>query len=166
MSSIEFRKIENIKEYLTQKLESGIFNVESYQKSGKINARAGRIGEVIVTVMANGLQETKNTVAADENGIPGWVVTNSTGEQYIVKDAVFRSKYEKIDGTDDEFRPVWNPITAAQVDENICFVASWGETQNLVSGGYLVFNKTFDDIYGVQQEEFNKTYDSIAGMSE
>lgn len=160
---MNFRKIENIKEYLTEGLKSGRFQSNIYQKSGEITARVGKIGEKIVTIMANGLQETKNFVTVDENGNPGWVVTNSTtGEQYIVTDSVFKKKYERITGTEDEFRPVWNPITATQIiDENICFTAPWGKIQNIVSGGYLVFNKNFDDIYGIQEDEFNKTYKMI-----
>lgn len=158
---MNFRKIENIKEYLTSGLKSGKFQSKTYQKSGEIAARVGKIGEEILTVMANGLQETKNTVTADENGNPGWVVTNFTGEQYIVSDLAFRQKYEKIVGTEEKFKPVWNPITAVQIDENICFTAPWGETQNLVAGGYLVFNKDFNDVYGIQEDEFNKTYSMI-----
>ncbi len=158
---MNFRKIENIKEYLAEGLKSKRFQAKTYQKSGEITARVGKIGEEILTVMANGLQETKNTVTADENGNPGWVVTNFTGEQYIVSDLAFRQKYEKIVGTEEKFKPVWNPITAVQIDENICFTAPWGETQNLVAGGYLVFNKDFNDVYGIQQEEFIETYGII-----
>lgn len=161
MNNMNFRKIENIKEYLTEALKSGKFQSKTYQKSGEITARVGKIGEEILTVMANGLQETKNTVTVDENGNPSWVVTNSTGEQYIVSDSVFKKKYERIAENRDRFKPIWNPITAAQIDENICFTAPWGEVLNIVSGGYLVFNKDFDDIYGIQEDEFNKTYDMI-----
>ncbi len=158
MNNMNFRKIENIKEYLTEGLKNGKFQSRTYQKSGEITARIGIIGEEILTVMANGLQETKNTVIADENGRPGWVVTNPTGEQYIVSYSVFQKKYERISGTKDKFKPIWNPITAVQVDENVCFTAPWGEKQNLTAGGYLVFNECFDDVYGVQKEEFIKTY--------
>ena len=158
MNNMSFRKIENIKEYLNEGLKSGKFQSRTYQKSGEITAKIGKIGEEILTVMTNGLQETKNTVTADENGRPGWVVTNSTGEQYIVSDSIFHKKYERISGTKDKFKPIWNPITAVQVDENISFVAPWGEIQNLLASGYLVFNEFFDDIYGVQNEEFIKTY--------
>lgn len=165
MNNADFRMIENIKEYLTEGLESGKFQSKIYQKSGGITARVGKLGEEILTVMANGLQETKNTVTVDENGNPGWVVTNNTGEQYIVSDSVFRSKYEKIEGTEDRFKPIWNPITAAQIDENICFTAPWGEIQNLIAVGYLVFNKDFDDVYGIQEDEFNKTYSMIVSES-
>ena len=161
MNNVKFRKIESIKEYLTVGLESGKFESKIYQKSGEITARKGKIGEKIVTIMNNGLEETQNTVIADENGYPGWVVTNSTGEQYIVTDSVFRSKYEKVND-EDKYKPICNPITAVQVDENICFIAPWGEEQKLVAGGYLVFNKELDDIYGVQREEFIKTYDFVA----
>lgn len=161
MNNMNFRKIESIKEYLTEGLKNGRFQSKTYQKSGEITARIGKIGEEIVTIMANGLEETKNVVTADENGNSGWVVTNSTGEKYIVSDSVFRSKYEKIKGTEDRFKPVWNPITAAQINENICFIAPWGETQNLIAGGYLVFNKDFDDVYGIQEEEFVGTYGII-----
>lgn len=160
MNNVKFRRIESIKEYLAAGLESGKFESKIYQKSGEIIARKGKIGEKIITMMKDGLHETQNTVIADENGCPGWIVTNSTGEQYIVTDAVFRRKYEKVGDTEeDKYKPIWNPITAVQVDKNICFVAPWGEEQKLVAGGYLVFNRDFDDIYGVQQEEFNKTYE-------
>lgn len=162
MNNVKFRKIESIKEYLTVGLESGKFESKIYQKSGEITARKGKIGEKIVTIMNNGLEETQNTVIANENGCPGWVVTNSTGEQYIVADSVFRNKYEKVDDTEDKYKPVWNPVTAAQVNENICFTAPWGEEQKLVAGGYLIFSKNFDDIYGVQKDEFIKTYDFVA----
>ena len=166
MKNLEYRKIGNIKEYLTSGLKSGKFQSKTYQKSGEITARVGKIGEEILTVMANGLQETKNTVTADENGCPGWVVTNSTGEQYIVADSVLKKKYERIAETEDRFKPVCNPITATQIiDENICFTAPWGEIQNLVAGGYLVFNKDFDDVYGIQEDEFNKTYSMIVSDS-
>ncbi len=161
MNNIEFRKIENIKEYLAEGLKSGKFETKTYQKSGEITARVGKIGEEIVTVMTTGLQETKNTVTVDENGHPGWVVTNPTGEQYIVSDSVFQNKYEKVGSTEDKYKPVRNPITAAQVDESICFVAPWGKTQNLIAGGYLVFNKEFDDIYGIQENEFVETYKKV-----
>lgn len=161
MNNVNFRKIENIKEYLTEGLKSGRFQSKTYQKSGEITARVGKIGEEIFTVMANGLQETKNTVTEDEKGCPGWVVTNSTGEEYIVSDSVFKKKYERIAGTENRYKPIWNPITAAQINENICFNAPWGETQNLIAGGYLVFNKDFDDVYGIQEEEFVETYGII-----
>ena len=161
MNNFEFIKIKNIKEYVNEGLANGAFELKAYQKTGKINARVGEIGEEIFTIMSNGLKETKNTVTADENGNPGWVVTNLTGEKYIIPDITFRKKYEKIVGTEDEYRPIWNPINAVKIDENLSFQAPWGEMQQLVAGGYLIFNKDTDDIYGVQEEEFISTYELI-----
>lgn len=163
MSNMEFRKIESIRKYLSEGINNGSLQIERWQKTGEITARKGVIGEEIVTVMSDGLEETRNTVRADENGNPGWVVTNSTGEKYIVKDSVLRKKYEKIEGTEDRYKPVWNPITAVKISESITFAASWGEEQNIASRGYLVFNETFDDIYGIQEKEFEETYECITG---
>lgn len=37
--------------------------------------------------MANGLEETKNTVKVDEEtGKPGWIVTNPNGKEYIIEE--------------------------------------------------------------------------------
>ena len=160
MTNITFKKIDNIKEYLESCLNNRI-EPKLYQKFQKVNARAGQIGEVVSTVMANGLSETVNTVTADENGNPAFVVTNSTGENYVVDYKIFKRKYEKVDGTEDEYKPVYNPIKAIKIYESISFKAPWGEVQNLATGGYLVFNDTLDDIYGVQEAEFDATYKVI-----
>lgn len=151
----------NVKEYLMYGLNDGSLTSGSYQKKGEITARIGVVGEEIVTIMANGLQETKNIVTADKNGNPGWVVTGVNGEQYVVEDSVFRGKYEKVESTEDRYQPIWKPITATQIYEDVCFVAPWGEEMNILAGGYLVFNETFDDVYGIQAEEFNLTYKKV-----
>lgn len=160
MSNTEFRKIDDIAAYVRDALESGRFTPGRYQKKGEFTARRGVAGEKIVTVMANGLKETENTVAADENGNPDWVVTGIGGEQYVVTDAVFNSKYEPIEGREGVYRPKSFPVTAAQTDEAISFTAPWGEKMNIAAGGYIVFTNP-PDIYGIQQAEFDATYESI-----
>lgn len=160
MSNTEFRKTDDIAAYVRDALESGRLIPGRYQKTGEYLARRGAVGEKIVTIMANGLKETENTVVADENGNPGWVVTGVGGEQYIVTDAVFKNKYEPIDGREGAYKPKSSPITAAQTDEAISFIAPWGEVMNIEAGGYLVFTNP-SDIYGIQQAEFDATYESI-----
>lgn len=155
-----FTEIKDIKRYIREKTESREMKPGVYKKTGDITARQGVVGEEIVTVMSNGLKETVNTVKADENGNPGWVVTNPTGEKYIVADKTFRGKYELIDGTENGFRPVFRPIIAGRTNENISFPAPWGTPINLLSGGYLVFTD-MDDIYGIQADEFYATYKEI-----
>ena len=160
MDNITFRKIDDIKQYIEDAVERGSIRPHRYRKTAHITARPGVEGEEIITVMANGLLETKNTVKKDSMGNPGWVVTNPAGEQYIVEDSVFKNKYEKIPGTENGYSPKGNPITAGKVSENICFTAPWGEMINLVSGGFLVFT-SMDDIYAIQKDEFGQTYTMI-----
>lgn len=157
---MHLKKIENIKEYVQERIDNGTIKPGKYVKSTTITARKGIVGERIFTIMSNGLHETNNIVSKDHNGNVDWVVTNITGEQYIVKDSVFNEKYEPVENADDVFRPKGNPIVAGKVSEDISFVAPWGEIINLVSGGYVVFTN-MDDIYGIQETEFKKTYKKI-----
>lgn len=155
-----FKKIESISEYVSERINSGTIKPDKYVKSTTITARKGVVGEKISTIMSNGVHETDNSVSKDKEGNVDWVVTNITGEQYVMKDAVFNEKYEPVENSCNVFRPKGKPIVAGKINENISFVAPWGENINLVSGGYLVFTD-MDDIYGVQEEEFMKTYKKI-----
>lgn len=157
---MRFKKIENIKEYVQTGIDIGMIKPDRYVKSTTIKARKGIVGEKISTITSNGVHETDNIVSKDQNGNVDWVVTNITGEKYIIKDSVFSEKYESVEGTGDVFRPKGNPILAGKINESISFVAPWGENMNLVSGGYLVFTD-MNDIYGVQEEEFKRTYKKI-----
>ncbi len=153
-----FLEIENIKKYVEKIVKEKGIIPSKYVKATTIKAVQGVVGEKISTIMSNGLHETDNIVTLDENtGNPGWIVTNATGEKYIISDSVFCSKYEPIVGSNDTFKPKGKPILAIQINENISFTAPWGETQNIASGGYLVISN-MNDIYGIQEEEFNKTY--------
>lgn len=61
-----FKKVDNIAEYVKEGLKSGRLTVEEVAKFARIHARQGILGEEIVTKMANGLEETRNTVTLDE----------------------------------------------------------------------------------------------------
>ena len=61
-----------------------------YKKQGKITARKGAPGEKITTTLANGTEETTNTVNDGD-----YVVTNPSGEEYIIDGATF-AKHTKI----------------------------------------------------------------------
>ena len=126
-------------------------------KFARIKARPGIEGEEIVTIMENGLEETKNTVKLDENGVPGWVVTGVGGEEYIVPDATFRKKYEIDPENPEQYKPKGAPALVVRASENVQFTAPWGEVQNLVAGGFIVLESP-EKVYGIQEEEFHKTY--------
>lgn len=148
----------NIRDYVKKGLESGLLSLSQVEKFGRIFARKGILDEEIKTIMANGLNETINFVKIDpETNEVDWVVTNPGGEQYIVKNSVFRKKYE-IDPEDPKkYKPKGDPVLATRINENICFKAPWGETMYIKSGGYLIVNSE-TDIYGIQEEAFLQTY--------
>ena len=59
-----------------------------YRKFGNVQARRATVGEQITTMLADGRQETANK--ADEGD---WIVTNPDGEQHIISEAKFLSRY-------------------------------------------------------------------------
>ncbi len=95
-----------------------------YKKQGQVNARPAIAGEVVVTTLKNGSKETTNTAKEGD-----WVMTNPSGEQYIISAAKFFDRYEAAE-EDGVFnakgyvRAIGNPFA-----EPIEIMASWGEPQ-------------------------------------
>lgn len=150
------KKVENSQAYVLEQLKNDAAP-RHYKKYARVMAERGVVGREVVTVMKNGLEETRNVVTADENGNPGWIVTNPSGEKYIVPHAKFIKRYEIEVGADGKHAPVGAPIEAIQIHEDITVTASWGEEQNIAAGGYLNISN-LDDIYGIQEAEFKETY--------
>lgn len=155
-----FKRVDNIAEYVKEGIKSGRLTVDEVAKFARIQARQGTLGEEIVTKMANGLEETRNSVKIDEKtGEPGWVVTNPDGEQYIVEDSTFKKKYEIDPENPAQYKPKGGPVVSSPINEHIEFEAPWGETMRIECGGSLVLNGP-NDIYGIQKDEFEHTYAS------
>lgn len=153
-----FKFIENIARYVAEHIATGEMVPALYEKTARIQAVQGTVGEEVVTTMKNGLVETKNVVHLDEKtGNPGWIVTNPDGEKYIVEDSVFQKKYEIDPENPAQYKPVGGPVQCVVVNEDISFLAPWGEEMNIAAGGVLVLAGE-NDIYGIQAEEFARTY--------
>ncbi len=150
------KNIKNIKNFVMDQLKKGV--EQKQYKYAKIFATQGTWGESVQTIMQNGLVETTNVVSVDEKtDEPDWIVTNPAGEKYIVPDSTFRKKYESFDLTQGIYKPKGGVQKFIQIDEDISFTASWGEKMTISAGGYI--NTTdFNDIYGVQKDEFLNTY--------
>lgn len=154
-----FRRV-NVLDYVVGKLESGEIQACEVEKFARITARQGKDGEEVVTMMQNGLEETRNVVSLDEKtGEPGWIVTNPGGEQYIVSDSVFKKKYEIDPENPEQYKPKGGPVLSVKVEEDIEFAAPWGEMMRIEAGGSLIVNGR-NDIYGIQAKEFEDTYKS------
>ena len=154
----EVKKLNNdqLQDYVVKLVESGV-EPRYYKKYARVEAVQGEEGEEVVTVMADGHVETSNKVVKDEDGNCGWIVTNPSGEKYIVPHKTFAKRYDLEVGADGKHAPKGAPIKAIQISEDIEFTASWGEIMVIKAGGYLnISNK--DDIYGIQEKEFYETY--------
>jgi len=148
----------NIQEYVKKGLETGALGLSPAAKFARIYARKGILNEQIRTIMANGLEETVNTVKIDpETNELDWVVTNPDGEQYIVSNSTFIKKYEIDPENPKMYKPKGRPVLVTRIFDNISFTAPWGEIMNIKAGGYLIVNSE-TDIYGIQEAEFNNTY--------
>lgn len=154
----DYKNLNNdqLQEYVINLVNSGVEPCY-YKKYARVEAVQGLEGEVITTIMSDGHVETVNKVEKDEDGNCGWIVTNPSGEKYIVPHKIFAKKYDLEVGADGKHAPKGDPIKAIQINENIEFAASWGEQMKINAGGYLnISNK--DDIYGIQEKEFCETY--------
>jgi len=95
-----------------------------YQKQGEVNARPANTGEAITTELKSGTTETTNTAKPGD-----WIVTNPSGEQYIISGEKFFNRYQPTSKTGvyaakGFCRAVQNPF-----GEPIQIMASWGEVQ-------------------------------------
>lgn len=152
----KFIEITDIKNYALNLVVTNL--PKMYAKFVTVNAVQGKVGEKVVTVMKNGLSETENFVSVDEKTHkPDWIITNPSGERYIINDTTFNKKYEPLDLENNVYKPKGGVCLFVQVNENISFVAPWGETMVIGKGGYLNITNP-NDIYGVQEKEFNETY--------
>ena len=95
-----------------------------FKKQGRVQARPAVTGEKVTTTLASGAKETVNT--ANEGD---WIMTNPSGEQYIISEKKFFGRYEKTDesgvySAKGYCRAIKNPF-----GKPIEIMASWGEPQ-------------------------------------
>jgi hypothetical protein len=97
-------------------------SAQRYSKRGTVQARMAVEREEVVTTLANGLEETRNVAAPGD-----WVVTNPTGEVYVLSDETFNKRYYE---AGDKYyargmcRAIVNPYP-----HPIEILAPWGEKQ-------------------------------------
>ena len=147
--------VDDIKEYTENKLNTGA-PVLKCKKICAVQARKGSIGEEIVTIMKDGYKETKNVVSKDFDVI----ITNPGGEQYLISTETFLFRYEKDPCNEGYFIPKPLPQEFLIIDEDIDFIACWGEHMYVRAGGALNITHRNDGyIYGIQPKEFAETYE-------
>ncbi len=133
-----------------------------FKKQGQVKARPAVPGERVTTTLANGANETVNT--ANEGD---WVVTNPSGEQYIVSGQKFFGRYEATDETGaysakGHCRAVRNPF-----GRPIEIVASWGEPQTgdencMVADTCDAEGKVDGEPYLIEAKAFAETHKQVS----
>jgi len=134
-----------------------------FKKQGQVQARPAVEGEQIVTKLASGAEETTNTAKVND-----WVMTNPSGEQYIIGKDKFFGRYEPSD-TEGIYqakgycRAIQNPF-----GKPIEIMASWGSPQtgdencliadicdangeNMGGEPYLIDGEAFSETYAPKE---------------
>lgn len=132
------------------------------KKIGLVQARIAKEGEVVYTYTSDGILETTNTARAGDYIVmrcnaDGTVFVDSHGNTntWIIRKATFEGTYKQIDGS--LYEPASKERTFVIVQEDLEFVASWGEKMLAYMGDYL--NVTdLEDVIRVGKEEFLNTY--------
>jgi len=134
-------------------------NAQVFKKQGQVNARPAVVGEGITTTLESGAKETENTAQEGD-----WIMTNPSGEQYIISEKKFFGRYEATseDGVykaKGSCRAVVNPF-----GKPIEIMASWGSPQT--GGADCMIAETCDEDgsnmggepYLIDADAFAKTY--------
>lgn len=146
--------VDDIKEYVKQRLEKGEI-AEKYIKTMPIKARRGKIGEHIVTRMADNYVESEFYIKNSDDV----VVTNPNGEQFVISNASFKERYIPDPENNENYLPLPLPQEMLPLFEDIEFVAPWGKVMHIRAGGMLNITKMEENyIYGIQPTEFAQTY--------
>jgi hypothetical protein len=137
-----------------------------FEKTAKVQAREAIEGEVIQTVLEDGTVETSNTASAGDV-----VITNPGGEQYIIGNEKFMSRYEPTEDVGvfkakGMVRAIDNPTGG-----DILVIAPWGEVQ--IGGPDAKILVSVDpenpdavigtDRYIIGGQEFLDTYGPVVG---
>ncbi len=95
-----------------------------FRKQGEVKARPATDGEQIETILGSGVKETTNSAKLGD-----WIMTNPSGEQHIISEQKFFSRYEATEAegvyrAKGFCRAIKNPFS-----EPIEIMASWGSPQ-------------------------------------
>lgn len=143
----QFNRIDlNTEEYTKR------FNEASdFEKIAVVKAEEAKEQELVITLVhsKNGmLEETRKSAKKGD-----FIVTNPSGERYVVSREKFFTLYEMLPG--GMFKST-GTVKAIRINKNVEFIAPWGEKMRILSGGYLVDNK--GERYGIEEKVFTSTY--------
>ncbi len=139
-----------------QYLKDNIKHVREYAKFGNVTAKQVEAGLKVDTVIDGKLETTNTSKAGD------WLITGVKGEQYLIDDKKFKSRYAFVSKTPrgDKYKPIGNVFAVQYKGKAFTFKAPWGEDMICDSGDYICTTTldNFDDVYRIEEDAFVKTY--------
>jgi hypothetical protein len=155
---MSFKQIDRKSENIMNALASAVI----FKKQGKVTARPATTGEKITTTLESGEKETENT--ANEGD---YIVTNPSGEQYIISGQKFLNRYQESDEAGVYHakgfcRAIKNPF-----GEPIEIMASWGEPQTgdencMIADTCDQVGNTDGEPYLIDSKAFTETYKEVS----
>jgi hypothetical protein len=121
-----------------------------FKKIASIQARLMQHQDIVITVASNVLETSNRANPGD------YLVTNPTGEQYIVPAHEFHQRYRLKPGTTDIYESILPPVRVILTTRPVAFIAPWGTPMYIQAGGALVEHP--NGCYGIQPDEFSHTY--------
>ena len=142
---------------------SALAEAPVYKKQGRVKARPAIVGEGITTTLESGAKEAVNTAKEGD-----WIVTNPSGEQYIIGEQKFLGRYEATDengvySAKGYCRAIPNPF-----GKPIEIMASWGSPQTgdgrcLIADNCDASGKVDGEPHLIDADAFAKTYKQVEG---
>lgn len=147
----------------SQEIMNALKSAPIFKKQGHVNARPATAGEEITTTLKDGKKETVNKAGEGD-----WIVTNPSGEMYIISGKKFLGRYEatRKDGVyaaKGYCRAITNPF-----GRPIEIMASWGSPQTgdercLIADTCDASGKVDGEPYLIDADAFAKTYKQVEG---
>ena len=144
---------EMLEKFLPEIKEKG----KDYSKKAIVLVRKAVVGEKVETHTKDG-KETTNTATEDN-----FIVRNPTGEEYLLKGDLFRSRshlpYGVRDGEWESYKANGSCRAIVWEYDQMEFIASWGQPMVIKRGDMLASPlPQMDEIYRIALDEFQQTY--------
>lgn len=157
-TTTQFQKIDR----KSTKIMTALAGAPVYKKQGLVKARPATPGEEVRTTLQGGAEETVNRANDGD-----WVVTNPSGERYIIAEKKFLGRYEQTNeagvyAAKGFCRAIPNPFGTP-----IEIMASWGSPQTgdercLIADTCDASGKVDGEPYLIDSNAFAVTYKEFA----
>lgn len=156
---MELIQVEDIKQYLRDGILKGAITPFYVKHVVKVQARQGKVGEIINTFSLEGDYSTTKTVFRTTNNEIDWVLTHEDGDCIVVDDQAFKDNYEETN-VKGEYISKDNENLVLPINENIEFRNQHGNKYRVLAGHYILA-KTADDFHELTPKNLDEHYEIL-----